>query len=273
MVTGLFVSGKQNNPAKSKPQEAVPVEVKPSPVIDIVPETKPEVKESNTIKLTMENLKELGVSSQNADKFVLHSNNTIEKYKINTPLRLSHFMAQVLHESGNFRYVKELSNGKQYEGRKDLGNINVGDGPLFLGRGFIQTTGRTNYKKYGDSIGTDLLTNPEKLETPELASDSAGWFWITTKTKAGSSLNDLADQDNFLTITLKVNGGFHGIKDRLQKLKKSYNLFGITDGDERIDKILKICEDNLTKTDRSVTEKFLMKYVPNLSVVNDLKKI
>jgi predicted chitinase len=70
-------------------------------------------------------------------------------------------MGQASHESGGFRYKEELASGKAYEGRKDLGNINKGDGERYKGRGIIQITGRANYKEYGDILGVDLVNNPE----------------------------------------------------------------------------------------------------------------
>src|SRR5688500_9056933 len=61
-------------------------------------------------------------------------------------LREAHFMAQVLHESGGFQFKRELASGRAYEGRRDLGNTRSGDGPRYKGRGWIQVTGRANYR-------------------------------------------------------------------------------------------------------------------------------
>lgn len=114
---------------------------------------------------------------------VPYLNITLKQYEINTPLRISHFLAQVLHESGGFKFSEEIASGEPYEGRKDLGNTNTGDGKLFKGRGYIQITGRYNYKLYSDYKGIDFLSNPKLLATPQYAMDSAGWFWDTKKTK------------------------------------------------------------------------------------------
>src|SRR5262249_32210674 len=77
---------------------------------------------------------------------------------IDTPLRRAHFLAQVGHESGELVFTEEIANGQAYEGRRDLGNTEPGDGPRFKGRGLIQLTGRANYQRYGAAVGMDLLT-------------------------------------------------------------------------------------------------------------------
>ena len=134
-----------------------------------------------------------------------------KKYEINTPLRVAHFMAQLHHESGGFKYLKELGNNayfKKYEGRKDLGNIFAGDGLKYKGRGYIQITGRANYSEISKDLKIDFLNNPELLEQEANAIISALWFWNKKK------LNVLADADNILTITKKINGALNGIDDR-----------------------------------------------------------
>lgn len=141
------------------------------------------------------------------------------RYQINTPLRQAHFMAQVLHESGNFRYNEEIASGAAYEGRKDLGNIEPGDGKKFKGRGWIQLTGRENYKKFGTAIGMDLLKNPHLVAT-DLKADAAGYFWNREK------LNNIADlgagKEIVKKITKRVNGGQNGLDDRIAKFQKCY---------------------------------------------------
>jgi putative chitinase len=133
------------------------------------------------------------------------------RYGIQSPLRMAHFLAQVGHESGNLRFTEEIASGRAYEGREDLGNTEVGDGARFKGRGLIQLTGRTNYTRYGKAKGADYVrgTHPQLLSSdPFLAVDVAGWFWSIHK------LNHLADSDNVIAITKKVNGGHNGIADR-----------------------------------------------------------
>lgn len=162
--------------------------------------------------ITTETLFEVGVFKQYANKYAQPLSDTMVRYEINTPKRIQHFLSQVLHESMNLYYVKEIASGKAYEGRKDLGNINAGDGVRYKGRGFIQITGRANYASLSKDLGVDFISNPELLETPEYAALSAGWFW----NKKG--LNKLADKDDAIGITKIINGGKTGLTDRLKKL-------------------------------------------------------
>lgn len=142
---------------------------------------------------------------------------------IDSPLRQAHFLAQIGHESGEFRFRAEIASGQAYEGRLDLGNTQPGDGQRFKGRGLIQLTGRANYTEYGRAIGreADLLAHPELVETDtELCADVAGWFW------AKRNLNHLADADDLTTLTRRVNGGLNGIDDRRRLLLRGKALLG-----------------------------------------------
>lgn len=141
--------------------------------------------------------------------FVSPLNGAMHEFHINSPLRQAAFVAQIAHESGELRYVKEIASGAAYEHRKDLGNTQPGDGMKFKGRGLIQITGRNNYHECGKALGVDLITNPELLETNDLACRSAAWFW------ASHGLNDLADKGDFERITKRINGGLNGYQERL----------------------------------------------------------
>jgi putative chitinase len=141
--------------------------------------------------------------------FLAGLNATMTEFNINTPLRQASFLAQLGHESGQLKYLKELASGDAYEGRKDLGNTQAGDGVRFKGRGLIQITGRANYKACGTALGMDLISRPELLETPLLACRSAGWFW------SAHDLNELADQGDQVAVTKRINGGTNGLADRL----------------------------------------------------------
>ena len=133
-------------------------------------------------------------------------------FDINTPERQAAFLAQVGHESGGLRYVREIWGPTEaqmwYEGRKDLGNTEPGDGFKYRGRGLIQITGRANYAEVGEALATDLINSPELLEQPDMAVRSAMWFWK----KHG--LNELADVGDFARITIRINGGTNGLADR-----------------------------------------------------------
>lgn len=128
-------------------------------------------------------------------------------------LREAAFLAQILHESGGLRYVRELASGDAYDtGRlaARLGNTPEadGDGPRYKGRGLIQITGRRNYLLCGMALDVDLLAQPELLEQPVLACRSAGWFWHN------NGCNALADKEDFLRITKVINGGANGWAER-----------------------------------------------------------
>lgn len=138
------------------------------------------------------------------------------RYQIVGTLRQAAFIAQVGHESGQFRYVRELG-GEQYLSKYDTGSLAKrlgntpeadGDGQKYCGRGLIQITGRANYFACGEALGLDLIKQPELLEVPQHACMSAAWFWAT------KGLNTLADAGQFDKITQRINGGQNGAADR-----------------------------------------------------------
>ena len=175
-----------------------------------------------------------------------------EKFAINTPLRLAHFLSQCGHESGNFRVVNENLNygakglmgifkkyfpteakAKLYErkpekianliygGRMGNGPEASGDGWKHRGRGFIQLTGKDNYTAFGKAIGVDILANPD-LVASKYPLLSAAWYWNSRK------INAVADQgatDAVVTkITKLVNGGTIGLADRIKHFKEFHHL-------------------------------------------------
>lgn len=154
--------------------------------------------------------------AESVDKYASEMYQTAHRYGISTPLRLAHWLAQVGHESGELRYTEELASGRAYEGRKDLGNTEPGDGIRFKGRGLIQLTGRRNYSKYMGAIGKEL--EPQELSELPWCVDSAGWFWTKG---SGMNLNSLADRDNLVAITRRINGGLNGFRHRERLLKQS----------------------------------------------------
>ncbi len=140
---------------------------------------------------------------------------------IDTPLRQSHFLAQIGHESGELRYTEELASGEAYEGRADLGNTQPGDGPRFKGRGLIQLTGRSNYADYGNDIGEDLLSDAGAKRVSDedgLAVGVACWFWATR------GLNRLADADDLEAVTRRINGGLNCLEHRRELLLRARGL-------------------------------------------------
>ena len=147
--------------------------------------------------------------------FLPYLNSTMEEFEINTPRRIQMFLAQVGHESGQLRYLKELASGEAYEGRKDLGNTHTGDGVKYKGRGLIQLTGRSNYVLASLGLGLPLLEKPELLELPENAARVAGWF------RYNKRLNGLADEGLFEKMTRVINGGMNGYADRYKLLQRA----------------------------------------------------
>ncbi len=162
--------------------------------------------------ITKDDLKTImpNASASALDRFTEPINTTLGKYLINTPARMAAFLAQIAHESGQLIYTRELASGSAYEGRKDLGNIQPGDGKKFKGRGLIQITGRHNYEMLSMVLGVDFVSNPELLEGAVYATDSAGWFWQT------HGLNEIADRGDFKLITKRINGGYNGLPERLE---------------------------------------------------------
>lgn len=138
---------------------------------------------------------------------------------LDTPLRLAHFMAQLAHESGGFRYMEEIASGAAYEGRRDLGNDQPGDGKRYKGRGPIQLTGRANYRLFGRELGIDFEEHPEIVALPSVGLLAACHFWKLR------GLNELADADDVEAITKRINGGTNGLADRKAYLAKAKGLW------------------------------------------------
>jgi len=138
-----------------------------------------------------------GCTAERAATFAADLDGACTRYGINaTPARLAQFLAQLVVESGALRYVREIADGSAYEGRADLGNTEPGDGPLYRGRGLIQTTGRTNYRALRNRLRAtmgptvpDFEADPTQLERPNWAAWSAAYYWDMRR------LNDEADAD------------------------------------------------------------------------------
>lgn len=148
-------------------------------------------------------------AKQRAANFVAPLNAAMLEFRINTPARQASFLSQIGHESGQLRYTAEIASGEAYEGRKGLGNTQPGDGVRFKGRGLIQITGRANYTACMLALDIDCVEHPELLESPINACRSAAWFW------ASHGLNELADSENQIAVTRRINGGTNGLADRL----------------------------------------------------------
>lgn len=178
------------------------------------------------MEITVQQLKACGVLEAKANIYAPIISKESSHFEIVTPMRMAHFLAQILHESGCFKYVKELASGKAYDtGKKALmlGNTPEadGDGQRYKGRGLIQITGKANYRACGKYFNTDFVSNPELLEQPEWAVKSAMWFWLT------QGLNLKADRDELTNITKRINGGTNGLSQRLTLLGKAKRALGL----------------------------------------------
>lgn len=168
----------------------------------------------------------VGCTQALADTYAPHLAEGCEAYGINTPGRLAAFLAQVGHESGGFRYTREIWGPTPaqltYEGRKSLGNTEPGDGAKYKGHGLMQNTGRYNHaavrdrlrEKFGPSV-PDFEGIPELLEQPRWAALSACDYWDSRH------LNQLADNNDFELITRRINGGTNGLADRLARWERA----------------------------------------------------
>lgn len=157
-------------------------------------------------------------STKRIDAFIAPLETAMDKYEINTPQRQAMFLAQLAHESAELRYMEEIWGPTVaqlgYEGRRDLGNTQPGDGKFFKGHGPIQVTGRAMHQKVSQALFGDdrLLTDPTILCRPEEGCLSAAWLWAVEK-----KLNEVADGNDtasFLITTKRINGGTNGWASR-----------------------------------------------------------
>lgn len=180
-----------------------------------------------------------------------HLNRAMARHKIDSPVRVAAFLAQIGHESAGLTATKENLNysavglaatwpkryrdtngspnelaeriarkpeliaNHTYAGRMGNGPVMSGDGWKYIGRGYVQTTGRDNYTRLTQGVGVNFLAVPELLEQPEYAALSAAYFWQS------NGLNELADAGQFDAITRKINGGTNGAADRKARWDKA----------------------------------------------------
>ena len=138
-------------------------------------------------------------------------NACLQRFAINTPARIRHFLAQVGHESGGLKWMMELASGDAYEGRKDLGNTRSGDGRRFKGAGVIQLTGRYNYQRFSDYIKDPRVMDGAVYVANQYPFTSAGFWWHN------NAINAFVDQGaNCRQVSAKVNGRdpANGLADR-----------------------------------------------------------
>lgn len=151
------------------------------------------------------------LAGERAAQFAAPLERARQRWVGDNPLHVAMWLAQIAHESAQLRYTRESASGAAYEGRRDLGNTEPGDGQRFRGRGLLQVTGRSNYRAYMLASGVDALAEPALLEAPETAADSAGWVWVSHE------LAELSERtDPVLAVTRRLNGGTNGLSERRQ---------------------------------------------------------
>ena len=171
--------------------------------------------------LTAEQLKSImpRLTDQRRAELLPFLSSAMTEFAILTPARAAAFLAQLAHESGQFRFMEEIWGPTDAQRRYEpetklsqaLGNTDAGDGKRFKGRGPIQLTGRANYRRFGDLLNTDLIGDPARAARPDVAFRVAALFWSK---KGLNQLADLATADAFKEITRRINGGYNGLADR-----------------------------------------------------------
>lgn len=184
-----------------------------------------------------------GCTAEMAQKLELPLSLAMAQDGITHPLDMAHFLAQIGHETGGFKWLRELwgptAQQKRYERdfsqpwnsknqrnklSFNLGNAAAGDGSRFRGRGLIQTTGRTNYRILTNRLkakleqGTCRMPVPDFEETPELLQEPMWAAYSATDYWLRNGITALAMRDDIEAVTRKVNGGLNGIGDRRARL-------------------------------------------------------
>lgn len=188
--------------------------------------------------ITADDLRALGPRGKREyiEKLAQYANSLLPLYAINSPMRISHFWAQSAHECDSFRTMGEYWGPTpaqlRYEGRKDLGNTHPGDGSRYRGRGIFQLTGRANYADMSKKLGIDLVNHPEKAADPRIALQIACEYWRS------HGLNELADKNDIVGITRKINGGKNGLAERRAYFIHAWKIWGDADKAPKVTKTM-----------------------------------
>jgi predicted chitinase/uncharacterized protein YcbK (DUF882 family) len=177
--------------------------------------------------LNVETLVRCGVPRDKARVYLPLLARGMREFGITTRPRARMYLANLLHESAGFKYMEEIASGRAYEGRRDLGNTQRGDGVRFKGRGPIQLTGRSNYSRYGKLLGVNLIKNPKLAAEPRIGFRTAAAYFKLR------GLNELADRGDFRGVCKGINGGFNGYADRCRYYEKLKGL-GVVPGEAYI---------------------------------------
>ncbi len=186
--------------------------------------------------LTAEQLQSImpRLSSKTNSEFLPFLTGAMAEFAIEAPARAAAFLAQLAHESGQFRFMEEIWGPTDAQRRyepvtklsQDLGNTSAGDGKRFKGRGPIQLTGRANYQRFGDLLSVDLLADPPRAASPGVAFRVAGLFWSK---KGLNELADVATPAAFKEITRRINGGTNGLAERQAFYAVARKVLGVAD--------------------------------------------
>jgi len=172
------------------------------------------------LAVTADELKRIvpGVPDDRIAQIIGPLNDAMQRSGIDNPVRQAAFIAQLAVESDSFRTFEEYASGRAYEGRRDLGNTQPGDGERYKGRGAIQITGRHNYEKVSEHLGVDFVAHPELLAAPENAFTTAAWYWTSR------NLNEVADTAGIVRVSELVNGGHHALSRRIDEFKRGLDV-------------------------------------------------
>jgi putative chitinase len=171
-------------------------------------------------------------SAHNIELYCTPLAKAMEEWKINLPIRVAAFLAQLEVESGSLHYAEEIASGEAYEYRDDLGNLEAEacaiahanyttTGRFYKGRGLLQITGFYNYKRCGDALHLELIRKPRLLLEPTNACRSAAWYF------SSHGCNELADNNLFGGITKVINGGFNGAEARNSAFARNKRVLGV----------------------------------------------
>lgn len=176
--------------------------------------------------MTLEQLSQLYTQAraERVERFYPFMDEFMRGFAIVGPKREAAFLATIAVESLELTYTREIWGPTEqqlgYEGRKDLGNTEPGDGHKFKGRGLIQITGRANYAEASAALGIDYVGDPAMMETEEEATRTACWWWHE------HGCNELADIPDFKAVTRRVNGGTTAYDRRLTYYNRAMEILG-----------------------------------------------
>ena len=153
-------------------------------------------------------------------------NACLNRFEINTNLRLKHFLAQIAHESGGLRWMQERATGDAYEWRRNLGNVKPGDGRKYKGAGAIQLTGRANYQVFADYMNDQKIMQGSDFVSTEYPFTSAGFWWLDNGMNARCDRGDTLEQISRMVNLGGAAGVINGLADRQMYFDRVIKVLG-----------------------------------------------